>query len=291
MQSTTPVDRRVFDAMLPYFMEEFGNPHSAEHDFGHRAAAAIEEAAGRLASVIGARASDVIFTSGATESNNLALRGLLQSAIEAALNYLREVAPLILDGDLNSNVHSELERFEVSLSAVQTHLCKDIEAVIAEVGSLKDPDTFGTTGLTHALRVRQELFEDLVTQWKYCLAARFMACRLLVCFPQSLNVAVRRRESLTEVSGMIEGDDGFITRFNAEVERRKESFKAMTDSTATVAANKERLNLWDQARRPALAAIEHVSFNSLDRLVLDTKQPIEILLEIKEGQLLRAFVA
>lgn len=78
MQSTTPVDRRVFDAMLPYFMEEFGNPHSAEHDFGHRAAVAIEEAGGRLASVIGARASDVIFTSGATESNNLALRGLLQ---------------------------------------------------------------------------------------------------------------------------------------------------------------------------------------------------------------------
>lgn len=83
MQSTTPVDRRVLDAMLPYFMEEFGNPHSAEHDFGHRAAAAIEEAADRLARVIGARASDVIFTSGATESNNLAIRGLLKAGKQA----------------------------------------------------------------------------------------------------------------------------------------------------------------------------------------------------------------
>lgn len=77
MQSTTPVDHRVFDAMLPYFMEEFGNPHSAEHDYGQRAAAAIEEALGRLAQVIGASGPDITLTSGATESNNLALRGLV----------------------------------------------------------------------------------------------------------------------------------------------------------------------------------------------------------------------
>jgi len=83
MQSTTPVDYRVFDAMLPYFMEEFGNPHSAEHDYGQRAAAAIEEALGRLAQVIGASGPDITLTSGATESNNLALRGLVPAGKRA----------------------------------------------------------------------------------------------------------------------------------------------------------------------------------------------------------------
>jgi len=52
MQSTTPVDRRVLDAMLPYFMQEYGNPHSSEHDYGHRAASAVDEAASRVAGVI-----------------------------------------------------------------------------------------------------------------------------------------------------------------------------------------------------------------------------------------------
>lgn len=76
-QSTTPVDDRVMDAMLPYFTQKFGNPHSTEHSFGMQAQHAIDEGAARVSAVIGAAASDVIFTSGATEANNLALRGLI----------------------------------------------------------------------------------------------------------------------------------------------------------------------------------------------------------------------
>lgn len=83
MQSTTPVDLRVLDKMHPYFIEKFGNPHSAEHDYGHRAAGAIDEAADQLAEVIGAQGSDIVWTSGATESNNLALRGLLPASKRA----------------------------------------------------------------------------------------------------------------------------------------------------------------------------------------------------------------
>lgn len=74
-QSTTPVDPRVVEAMLPYFSEDFGNPHSTSHAYGRIAAEAIERARGEIAALIHADPREVIFTSGATESNNLAIKG------------------------------------------------------------------------------------------------------------------------------------------------------------------------------------------------------------------------
>lgn len=73
--STTPVDPRVLDAMLPFFREHYGNASSRGHVFGRTAAAAVEDARERVAQAIGARYSGIVFTAGATESNALAIRG------------------------------------------------------------------------------------------------------------------------------------------------------------------------------------------------------------------------
>jgi cysteine desulfurase len=74
-QSSTRVDPRVLEAMLPYFTEDFGNPHSSSHTYGRVAAEAVERARGEIAALINADPRELVFTSGATESNNLAIKG------------------------------------------------------------------------------------------------------------------------------------------------------------------------------------------------------------------------
>jgi cysteine desulfurase len=78
--ATTPVDERVVQAMLPFFTERFGNAASRHHPFGWQAGKAVEQAREQVASLIGARLREVVFTSGATESNNLAIKGAARRA-------------------------------------------------------------------------------------------------------------------------------------------------------------------------------------------------------------------
>ena len=76
--ATTPVDPRVADKMIPFLREQFGNPASRSHAYGWNAEAAVEEARGHVAAMIGADPREIVWTSGATESNNLAIKGAAQ---------------------------------------------------------------------------------------------------------------------------------------------------------------------------------------------------------------------
>ena len=79
-QATTRCDPRVLAAMLPYFSEEYGNPASAEHVMGHTAEKAVEDARLHIATLLGADAREIVLTSGATESNNIAIKGAARFA-------------------------------------------------------------------------------------------------------------------------------------------------------------------------------------------------------------------
>jgi cysteine desulfurase len=76
--ATTPVDKRVVGAMLPYFTEIFGNAASIDHEFGNQALKAVNRAREQLGALVGAKSEDIIFTSGATESDNIALFGVAE---------------------------------------------------------------------------------------------------------------------------------------------------------------------------------------------------------------------
>ena len=99
-QATTPLDPRVREVMMPFFCEQFGNPHSTDHAFGWEAAASVRQARARVAEFIGADDNEIVFTSGATEACNLALRGAAKQSRKNGRNRIVTVAtehPAVLE--------------------------------------------------------------------------------------------------------------------------------------------------------------------------------------------------
>ena len=114
--ATTPVDPRVVDAMVPFFYERFGNPSSRNHPFGWEASKAVDNARAQVAALIGARHTEVTFTSGATESNNLAIKGVAAARRDRGRHLVTVVTehPSVLD----SCAVLEREGFEVTVLGV-----------------------------------------------------------------------------------------------------------------------------------------------------------------------------
>ena len=126
-QATTPMDPRVFEAMKPYFTEKFGNPHSRSHAFGWAAEEAIEIAREQIASLIKASPKEIIFTSGATEANNLAIKGIANFNKEKK-NHIITVSTehkCVLD----SCRHLHEEGFEITYLPVQTNGIIDLKTL------------------------------------------------------------------------------------------------------------------------------------------------------------------
>lgn len=132
--ATTPVDPRVLEKMLPYFSENFGNPNS-QHAYGRRAAAAVDEARDTIASVLGAKPSEIYFTSGGTESDNWAIRG----AAHACASRGRHLIVSAVEHPAMISTAKELQKegFEVTFVPVDEFGRVDMD----KLGAAIRPDT------------------------------------------------------------------------------------------------------------------------------------------------------
>jgi cysteine desulfurase len=122
--ATTPLDPRVLEKMLPYLSEHFGNPASTTHTFGTIAQRAVEEARGEVARLLNAEAREIVWTSGATESNNLAIKGSAQAQRERG----RHLVTLETEHKAVLDTMKELERqgFEVTYLAPEANGLLDL---------------------------------------------------------------------------------------------------------------------------------------------------------------------
>src|SRR6516165_76552 len=137
-QSSTRLDPRVFEAMLPYFTENFGNPHSTTHAYGRTGAEAIERARGEIAALIHADPRELVFTSGATESNNLAIKGAAHFArLYPRSGWPRDhIVTLATEHKcvLESCAHLEREGFRVTYVPVEPSGLVSLDALAAALG-------------------------------------------------------------------------------------------------------------------------------------------------------------
>ncbi|MBL4789974.1 MAG: cysteine desulfurase [Kordiimonadaceae bacterium] len=177
-QATTPLDERVLTAMLPYLRENFGNPHSSTHAYGWQAEAALDIAREQVSALIGAAPGEVYFTSGATESNNTIIKGVMdvwgkvrprlvtvctehKCVLESALYCQRQgyelvVLPVLADGivDLDQVAEAVDERTAlVSVMAVNNEIgviqpLKEIGKIAKENGALFHSDIAQAFGKT-----------------------------------------------------------------------------------------------------------------------------------------------
>ncbi len=141
LQATTPMDPRVLDRMLPFLTLQYGNPHSRTHAYGWEAEKAVEQARSQVAALIGADAKEIIFTSGATEANNLSLKGVAKfygAAVDAKGRLRKHIITTQTEHKcvLDSCRQLEEEGFRVTYLPVQpkTGLISltDLEAAICE---------------------------------------------------------------------------------------------------------------------------------------------------------------
>lgn len=155
VQATTPLDPRVLDAMLPFLTSYYGNPHSRTHSYGWESESAMEKARKQVSNLIGADPKEIVFTSGATESNNIAIKGVARFYKQKKKHVI--TTQIEHKCVLDSCRHLESEDFDVTYLAVKKTGLIDMN----DLASALRPDTglVSIMGINNEIGVQQPLKE------------------------------------------------------------------------------------------------------------------------------------
>lgn len=206
-----------------------------------------------------------------------------ESEITGRLDYLLQIGPYFLSGQSNADVgiRVQLEDCEVKLGAVQNHLEKEINSMAHGVTQEKDPNLFGTDGLTEILLARQKELIPLLEQWNLCMGVRMMACHMLSRCDGLNGIAELRQKTLNRLVRSFLADSGPITKFECAMHNRINGLSSLTDSKMTVHANRIRLSTWKKQKLPSLTEAIRATCRMVDQLALEHSRPQRIELDVK----------
>lgn len=201
-----------------------------------------------------------------------------ESKISGSIKYLRQIAPVLLNGDLDASIRTQLEAREAQLVQIQEHLKTELEGITQKIRELNISTTFGTSKLKAALEKEQEIFSHLLEQWQLCLAARMVACRLVDTFPGQERLVKARLDDLNKTADTFEGNKGFAEQFRNAYKERVSKMSALTESNAELFVQRQSLLKEQNKQLLKLTADSTGRLHEIGQAMLDTRN---VILELK----------
>ncbi len=210
--------------------------------------------------------------------------------IKAALNYLKQIAPVVLAGEATSGLRPELESIERDLEAIQHHLSQELAALAKEASEYKDPGVFETTAtLTSELKKTQSKADGKAQEWRLCMSIRLVACRLLGSFPNEAALASQRQQILNDAAQAFFGPTGPLTVFNETVVRRAKALSSYRDSQSVIQANRLALREWEDETFQPFMLSARKNIGQIQHLLVEQQTPVRLLVEMRGGECVGAY--
>lgn len=212
------------------------------------------------------------------------------TSIDGAIQYLRQVAPVILAGEQQDIIRHKLEGFEVKFITIQTHLLKDIETLNNEVASCSDPSFFGSDGITAKLTSLQDTLQKRLFEWHMATSVRVHSLQLLALYN---DVSLLKKQRYNDIKKSIDRFNQLVQKTESHILNRINGITAFTESSNATNANKTRLRKWVTLRlekqKQHIIQLDQAFDHFNQELDLAQSQPSRMIVEMKKGQPVRLF--
>lgn len=212
------------------------------------------------------------------------------TSIDGAIQYLRQVAPVILEGEQQDIIRHKLEDFEVQFTSIQTHLLKDIETVNNEVTSCSDPSFFGSDGITVKLKSLQDTLQKRLFEWHMATSVRVHSLQLLALYN---DVSLLKKQRYNDIKKSIDRFNQLVQQTESHLLNRINGITAFTESSNATNANKTSLRKWVTLRlekqKQHIIQLDQAFDHFNQELALAQSQPSRMIVEMKNGQPVRLF--